>query len=348
MKNLDTDAMCNAIKNVLSLCGIDVLADASRFQAAIRDFMFSNSLNTEQQLLIFAIRIGIGDELLKAVKKSVSEQKRILIIADAILTVEYGFLKSRSDSILEAFGSALGWDKATISKVIKPVPNAPKQKSAIEKDKHIVDDGDLAKGSTLQFGRYKWRVLFVKGKTALLLADEITDIGIPYNKVFGEVSWEDSWIREWLNTEFLRRFSKTQRGKILPRNVRAEPNPWYHTDAGSQTNDKVFLLSISEVVRNFGDSGQLKHRNEKLRVEGTSSDDLSCAIDDKFNSERKAMYKDESTWWWLRSPGDSKEKAAYVNAEGLILMNGDLVADDGGTSCVGVRPGVRPAIWIRQ
>ena len=64
MKSLDIDAMSNAVKKVIALCGIDVLADEKRFQAAIRDFLYSSALATEQQLLIFSVRVGIGRELL--------------------------------------------------------------------------------------------------------------------------------------------------------------------------------------------------------------------------------------------------------------------------------------------
>jgi hypothetical protein len=347
MKDLDTNAMSNALREVVSLCGIEVLADVNRFQAAIRDFMFSSSLNTEKQLLIFSIMIGIGEELLKAVAKQLSEQKRILIAANALLTVKYGFQQSRSDSILEAFVSALNWGKIVIPKSVQAVSDTPKPSPLIITDKES-ESGQIVKGTVISFGRYKWRVIFVKGKTALLIAEEITDIGIPYNKEYGEVSWEDSWMREWLNSEFLKRFSKAQQDRIPKRKIRAESNPWYRTDAGVQTEDKVFLLSILEVVRHFGDSGQLKLRPENSWTDEASPDGLSHAIDDGYNDARQAAYKGENTWWWLRSPGESKSKAAYVNADGLILLNGELVADDGGTSCVGVRPGVRPAVWIQQ
>jgi hypothetical protein len=189
-------------------------------------------------------------------------------------------------------------------------------------------------------------VLRVKEQTALLIAEEITDIGIPYNRDFGEVSWETSSLRNWLNTEFVKRFTPAQQKKILAKRIRSENNPWYHTDAGAQTDDKVFLLSVTEVVRNFGDSGQLKFRPKNAWLDWT--DGLSCAIDDSYNDARRATHRGDATWWWLRSPGDSRSKAAYVNAVGIIFLNGELAGDDGGKNCGGVRPGLRPAIWLQQ
>jgi hypothetical protein len=347
MKILNSGAMSSAIKEVVSLCGIEVLADANMFQAAIRDFMFSNTFCTEQQLLIFSVKIGIGEELLKATKDSVTDRKRVLLLANDLLTVEYGFLQSRSDSILEAFSLALGWSKADAPKSIRSSPDSQKPKSIVTSDDHEGKQR-FVKGAVVSFGNYQWRVLYVRENLALLLSDEITDIGIPYNRDLRDVSWRESSLRVWLNSEFLNRFSPAQQKKILSRQIRAENNPWYDTDAGKPINDKVFLLSITEVVRNLGNSGQLRARPKHLCADGTSQCGLVCSIDDKYNKARIATYKDETTWWWLRSPGDSKSKAAYVNADGVIFLNGELVADDGGTSCVGVRPGVRPAIWIQQ
>ena len=342
MKGLDTDAMNSAMKKVISLCGVDVLADEKRFQAAIRDFLHGSVFAIEQQLLIFSVRIGIGIELLKAVNKTVSEQKRMLVVAEALLTAEYGFLKARSDDLLSVFVSALDWKGVDVS--------LPKSRKLLTPQvAELKPSGSsFAEEAVISFGQYKWRVLTMKGNTALLITDDITDIGMPYdmNENCDGVSWESCSLRKWLNDEFLKRFSEEQRSRILNCRAIPESNPCFHTDAGSQAEDKVFLLSVSEVIQNFGDSGHLKTRPENGWMHG--GDGFSYTIDDKYNAARQAAYKGENTWWWLRSPGESKRKAAYVNADGIVFLNGELVFDDGGTSCVGVRPGVRPALWIQQ
>lgn len=348
LKNLDSYAMSKAVKEVITLCGIDVLSDANRFQAAIRDFLHSSSLTTEQQLLVFSVRIGIGGKLLKAVNNSVSEQKRMLIVADALLTLEYGFLKSRSHSILSVFMSALGWQQISLPKDTRLPQDRKQQSATINLSRE--NNATFVKGAVIPFGKYMWRVLYVRGNTALLIADEITDIGIPYDNAVNldGVTWETCSLRKWLNTEFLERFSKEQRNKIIKKRITPENSHWYQTDAGNQTEDEVFLLSVSEIIRNFGDSGHIKIRPENSWTYDTAPDGLSYAIDDGYNAARQATYKGETTWWWLRSPGDSKTKVAYVNADGIIFLNGESAFDDGGTSCVGVRPGVRPVIWLRQ
>lgn len=352
MKSLDIDAMSNAIKKIVSLCGIEVLEDIGRFQAAVNDVMRGSLLNTERQLLIFAIWIGVGKKMFKGVKQSASVQKRMLINVNTMLTVEYGFTQKRSENLLEVFVTALGWNRGEIVQCMQSLgeeisdENVFDERHSYEKDQH--EYREFVKGTVVPFGKYMWRVLYVNEKAALLLADEITDIGIPYNKELDATSWEKSWVRKWLNTEFLQRFSKKQQKRIVMHRIRAEANPWYQTDAGSSTVDKVFLLSVLDIIRNFGDSGQLKNRSEKVMSDMTDSDRMVYVIDDRYNERRQAMYKGEKTWWWLRSPGDSQYKAAYINADGIVFLNGELVVDDGGSSCVDIRPGIRPAIWLRK
>ncbi|MDR2728733.1 MAG: DUF6273 domain-containing protein [Chitinispirillales bacterium] len=42
------------------------------------------------------------------------------------------------------------------------------------------------------------------------------------------------------------------------------------------------------------------------------------------------------TWWWLRSPGNNSNNAAYVNNDGNVNMNGNNTFRESG--------GVRPAL----
>jgi hypothetical protein len=99
---------------------------------------------------------------------------------------------------------------------------------------------------------------------------------------------------------------------------------------GKNTQDRIFLLSISEVIKYFGDSGQLKNKNSKSEYR----------IDDQFNSARQAHYNGSWAWWWLRSPGHHSYDAAYVSSDGNVIVNGITVfrGHDSG--------GVRPALWL--
>ncbi|MBO1306307.1 hypothetical protein JZO70_09055 [Enterococcus sp. 669A] len=331
MKYLNNQAMGTAVKEAISLCGIKVLADTNKFQAAIRDFLPGSLLKNERHLLVFSIEIGVGRRLLETVNKPISDQKRTLWIVDSLLTVEYGFMDIRSKEILHAFMLALGW----------PLRLLLNDENTFSKSYLLGTTTDkFTKNTIVTFGKYSWLVLHVTNNAALLVTKNITDIGIPYNKAenIEKTTWETCSLREWLNTEFLQRFSEEEVGKIVESEIKEE-NPWPHTSGGYQTKDKVFLLSVSEVIRYFGDSGFFN--------KGAVSTEV-CTINDEFNLDRQAAYKTENTWWWLRSPGDSNNKVAYINAEGVINLNGEVAFDDGGFSCVGVRPGVRPAIWLSK
>jgi len=123
------------------------------------------------------------------------------------------------------------------------------------------------------------------------------------------------------------------------RNYNGE-NQWYNTYGGLTTIDKVFLLSIEEVVKYFGDSGQL----EKPKSIGI--------IKDRFNGNRSAVcFFNEGNpvvdggspldcAWWLRSPGSLPDSAAAVTPFGYLFVCGfDAYGSNGG--------GVRPALWLK-
>ena len=59
-------------------------------------------------------------------------------------------------------------------------------------------------------------------------------------------------MRKWLNDEFFETaFSAEEQGRIPTTLVTAEDNAEYGTEAGNDTTDKVFLLSVSEVETYF-------------------------------------------------------------------------------------------------
>jgi hypothetical protein len=115
---------------------------------------------------------------------------------------------------------------------------------------------------------------------------------------------------------------------ILPTTNINVNNQWFGTDGGRDTTDKIFLLSIEEVVRCFGDSGQTKNKNPNSE----------WYISDTFNKERVAAYGGKAWWWWLRSPGYLGNCAAHVGTGGRLSVYGSSVIRDVG--------GVRPALWL--
>jgi len=112
--------------------------------------------------------------------------------------------------------------------------------------------------------------------------------------------------------------------------VQNDNNPWYGSAGGMETTDNVFLLSIAEAVRFFGDSGQLANRPTSV----------TSWINDEYNDRRIARQDNgEPFWWWLRSSGDMAHRAAFVNSMGYICVDGY------DTDSMRAPGGVRPAVW---
>jgi hypothetical protein len=188
-------------------------------------------------------------------------------------------------------------------------------------------------GSTMKFGPYEWRMLDVQGDKALLITKDVTHVNMQYNKSRTNVTWETCTLRKWLNEDFLLTFSGQERSRIaLTTNIN-EDNQWYGTAGGNNTTDRIFLLSLSEVVKYFGDSGQLKQR-PKSDIGG---------ISDQYNKERISKYGDLFARWWLRSPGCSND-VARVNTDGIVDVSGDF--DNTEYHAGLVSGGVRAALWL--
>ena len=167
----------------------------------------------------------------------------------------------------------------------------------------------------------KWRVLGVYGSDAFLLADRALDVQ-RYNIKYGEITWERSTIRSWLNgygssennqaidytgSNFINSaFTSSQRNAVKSENL---------INDGTDTEDKVFLLS--EPAAHWTTYGFVKTSN--IQDEGRKS---------KSSTYAKAMgahsaYSGNCDWW-LRSPGSTTFEADYVSDDGSVSSYGSL------------------------
>ena len=190
----------------------------------------------------------------------------------------------------------------------------------------------------IKFGRYNWRVLDIHNGKILLLCDR-TVKQKPYHNydclivddIEAPVTWSECSLRQYLNNDFYNKFNEKEKGQIIATPLVNPCNLWYGTDGGEETVDKVFILSIEEVIEYLGNnSGRYKPRG-KVKPIGR-------VIDDSYNEIRKAIDSNGAeTSWWLRSPGRTEELAATIFPHGVIDGDGALV------SCSN---GVRPAMWV--
>lgn len=196
-------------------------------------------------------------------------------------------------------------------------------------------------GSVLSFGDYNWRVLDIQNNTALIITEEIIDQR-PYHDAYKDITWADCTLRKYLNGEFYEKFNADDKSRIITVINKNLDNQWYGTKGGEDTEDNIFLLSLEEVCKYFGDS------TSKLNNPGKNQRYWFQRKDEN-NSKRLAKLhnKEWAWWWWLRSPGRVNVKAVYIfGTDGNIGIQGNNILkgniSDG--KCTG---GVRPALWIK-
>ncbi len=183
----------------------------------------------------------------------------------------------------------------------------------------------------ISFGNLKWQVLDSKADKKMIITKDILELRWYHNE-FVEITWADSEIRRYLNEEFFQSFSEVEKARIIPVLNKNADNPWFKTKGGLDTTDKIFLLSLEEVSRYFGDS------SESLKNKGKQK----WAIDDENNSMRQSQFLGVFHWWRLRSPGYYGRTSASISKNGNIYVRGNGVygrPKDGG--------GLRPALWLK-
>ena len=109
--------------------------------------------------------------------------------------------------------------------------------------------------------------------------------------------------------------------------VTADKNPSYNTSPGSNTNDKVFLLSITEVNKYFKSDDARKCVPTAYAIANGAYRSFNYAVGGR-----------DTCCWWLRSPGFDSYSAADVSDGGSVYGSGRSV--DTGIDAV------RPALWI--
>ena len=200
-------------------------------------------------------------------------------------------------------------------------------------------------GDSVYFGTYEqdaayadgseaieWIVLEKGERKTLLLSKDILDSQVYLDEIAGSASWQASSLRQWLNGEFFNEAFSTAEQEYIPWTdlSGAENSNPAHMDIpqANDTQDKVFLLSISEATTYFAD-------DESRKCAATEWADYNGIL----NSADELTVDGRSTSpWLLRTAGFSYNYAALVNVDGSIDYEGEDVGLSG--------YGVRPAIWV--
>ena len=195
---------------------------------------------------------------------------------------------------------------------------------------HTINDvKNLKIGDSFLFGEYEqdnnktngkekieWIVLERQEKKSLVIAKYGLD-HIKYNDKFEFTTWEKSSIRKWLNESFINSvFNNIEKNYIVETSNSTE------YACNKNTNDKVFLLSVTEAESLFnGDEDRTTTATAYAIANGVKA------------------YEDSSCWWWLRSVCEDNEYAMNVRSKGNVRYSPEIAVNEEGYA-------VRPAMWV--
>ena len=281
-------------------------------------------------------------------RKLKKTNKPIMIIALLALVVCIVFVVKKrffdNEKLNEENVNKNIFEESSISEVIDT--------SVDKNDNLTIDIGDV-----ITFGSYpqsdasgntkepiEWIVLDKKDGAKLLLSKYIIDCK-PYNNDYVNITWADCSLRTWLNGEFLNTaFDMDEYSKIQKTALTNDDNADNNTDGGSDTDDRVFCLSIEEALKYFGHGNKDALGYDVGKSISTTGTNFAKAVD---NNGTTLLVNDNNNAWyfgfigyWLRSPGEKNIAAANVGSDGYLTTVGANVTFG--------EIGVRPAIWVYE
>ncbi|GHU52755.1 hypothetical protein FACS1894132_03130 [Clostridia bacterium] len=228
-------------------------------------------------------------------------------------------------------------------------------------------------GDEVTFGKYKWNVIVKKPNMALLLCARPMKLTY-FNKKSVSTKWETSYVRKYLNTRFLKKFSETDQEKIVEISLSDTRNAVMdkkYEQKFRNTTDKFFLLSLDEIAQYFagfenwrqlydvayeeneiyGFTNMLtRSRRGRVsvhydRIAQVTNSAVKFSFFKKHYQEGLAPYNllklSKHGWeydWWLRTNGYNSLFASQVRKDGFVDFYGTYI---GYEACV-----LRPACWL--
>ena len=195
-----------------------------------------------------------------------------------------------------------------------------------------VDDARYIKlgGRWFRYDKIIWRVLEVTDGEMLLLSDRALDC-VPFNTEYCDVSWDGSGIRQWLNggadqpdgqRSFIdMAFTEEERKSVPDTEVSNADNYYFKTHCGTNTNDKVFILSEEEV---FSSGKAVRYG---FRPDDAVADAGRRIKPTDYAIARGAWRSDNSGtagngFWILRTNGYTGDNVVYVGEKGYLYNRG--------------------------
>ena len=206
---------------------------------------------------------------------------------------------------------------------------------------HYEQDNNMSNGKE----PIAWIVLDydAENNRALLLSEYIIDFR-QFHSTTPYPTWEKSDIRAWLNSDFLNNaFSEDEKKSMITTTVKTNGNDELvtydekdghsysrHVGGGNDTQDKLFLLSLEEVIeyRGYDSLGSY--------IDTYESDDYAMfGFSTKYTKYVADGYCDDA--WWLRSPDGYEDSVCQIGEHGGL--SGEYIEVSHGA-------GIRPAFWL--
>lgn len=197
-------------------------------------------------------------------------------------------------------------------------------------------------GGTVKFGSFEqdnntgngaeaieWNVLAVNGDRVLIVSKDVLKF-MRYKETHQEAAlWENSSVRSWLNNDFINSaFSDSEKDYIYSTNVTNTVNTKYGTSSGTDTTDKLFILSADEINKYMPNDYQKR------------ADCTKYALASGGNDPAQRNNSLETSYYWTRTAGYFNYNVAYAHYSGSVRYDG-MAADN-------TIVGVRPAMWVNK
>ncbi len=242
---------------------------------------------------------------------------------------------------LVKYNKALSLSEGSAEEAYKTFVSLDDFKDSAEKAKNIYGTFSLQQklklaqvNKSIYFGSYEqdnndkngkeeieWIVLEKYNNKILVISKYAIDCK-KYDTSYAEVTWHDCTLRTWLNDDFYNSaFTDDEKAVINLSSISGDANSKYDTAYGKNSNDYVFLLSLTEISKYF--------KTDKSR---------SCLPTEYARKNYiEDISADEGCRWWSRTPGFTQKIVASIKDDSTINYYG-LYAFD--------MAFVRPAMWI--
>ena len=319
---------------ILSTCGLSTKEYHNLVEAELREFYEASSA----QILPHAGEEGLKELIAKSTAEDNLNAARPYIGADGELCAVVGYywfagsgyyyrlvnLTGTSEPEAPACGMVHDLEAIAREEALREL-NALKARYADAEVGDIITFGTYEQDYNLQNGREAIEWLVLDKKDGKLFVVSLYGLDCQrYNTTFTSVTWATCSLRQWLNDDFYNAAFSDEEKQLIPSTlVKAEQNPYYNNDPGSDTYDYVYLLSTGEADKYF-----------------TSDVDRICLPTTYAAGRGDCVVHPQlrSGWWWLRNVGEFTTDASCINCDGVIDYKDGSVNNNSAI--------IRPALWI--